>query len=814
MMSSLLRDLRYAARSLWKSPMFATVAVASLALGIGVNTAVFNLVSAVLLRPLPVPNPEQLVSMYTLDRKSPGFLSCSYPNYKDYRDHNTVFSGLLLFSSLPVNLTGKDEPEELPAQIVSGNYFDVLGVKPILGRAFVPQENQVPGAQAVVVIGYAFWTHRFAASRQAIGTTINLNNHPYTIVGVAPKDFHGTNALVNPDFWLPMMMYQQVFPMADWFDRRRALLFSPIGRLKEGVSRRQAEANMKALAAQLEQAYPKDNQGRTVVLIPLAQALINPNARGAYVLGGGLALGASGLVLLIACANVGNLLLVRAAGRRKEMALRLALGVSRGRLIAQFLTESTLLSMIGGVVALALARWARDLLWTARPPSMLSGDAGLSFDSRVLGFTLLLSVLSGAVFGLAPALRVTRTDLATELRERRSPWTSGGHRVSLRSVLVMVQVALSVVALTGAGLLMRSLHFAQGINPGFDSAHLATLSLDSKARGSSEAAGHEFYRQVLERVRGLPGVEAASLAGIAPFGIARARSISVEGQDAAGPGILALIDSVEPGYFQTVRIPVLRGRTFTDEDASGAPRVSVVNETMARRFWSGKDPIGARLRLFGESAPVEIVGVVRDSTYMSMGEPPRLMVYLCLRQNYSPTVTLCVRTSGDPQNMLGPVRREIQRLAPGILVSDLQTMPQIIHESLWAPRLGAILFAAFGALAGLLTVVGIYGVISYSVGQRTREMGIRMALGAQAGNVLRQVLAEGMILVAWGIVLGLCATVTISGVLSTMLFGVSTRDPLTLAVVILILLSTAWAACYVPALRATRVDPMMALRDE
>lgn len=813
-MSSLWRDLRYAARSLWKSPMFTAVAIASLALGIGVNTAVFNLVSAVLLRPLPVPNPEQLVSMYTLDRKSPGFLSCSYPNYKDYRDHNRVFSGLLLFSSLPVNLTGKGEPEELPAQIVSGNYFDVLGVKPILGRAFVPQEDQVPGAQAVVVISYAFWTNRFAASRQAIGSAVNLNNHPYTIVGVAPKDFHGTNALVNPDFWLPMMMYQQVFPMADWFDRRRALLFSPIGRLKRGVSRQQAEANMKALAAQLEQAYAKDNQGRTVVLIPLAQALINPNARGAYILGGGLALGASGLVLLIACANVGNLLLVRAAGRRKEMALRLALGVSRGRLIAQFLTESTLLSIIGSVVALALARWARDLLFTARPPWMLSGDAGPSLDSRVLAFTLLLAVLSGAVFGLAPALRVTRTDLATELRERRSPWTSGGHRVSLRSVLVMGQVALSVVALTGAGLLMRSLHFAQGISPGFDAAHLSTLSLDSKARGFSEAAGHEFHRQVLERVRGLPGVEAASLAGIAPFGIARARSISVEGQDAAGPGILALIDSVEPGYFQTVRIPVLRGRTFTDEDAPGAPRVSVVNETMARRFWSGKNPIGARLRLFGESSPVEIVGVVRDSTYMTMGEPPRLMVYLCLRQNYSPTVTLCVRTSGDPQAILGPARREIQKLDPGILVSDLQTMPQIIHESLWAPRLGAILFAAFGALAGLLTVVGIYGVISYSVGQRTREMGIRIALGAQAGNVLRKVLAEGMILVVWGIVLGLCATVTISGVFSTMLFGVSSRDPLTLAVVILVLLATAWAACYVPALRATRVDPMMALRDE
>ena len=814
-MSAVAQDIRYAVRVLWKSPSFAAVAVASLALGIGVNAAVFSLVSVVLLQPLPVPHPEQLVSMYTLDRTNPGFLSCSYPNYKDYRDRNTVFSGLLLFSSVPVILTGSSEPEELPAQIVSGNYFDVLGIKPVLGRAFVPEEDRLPGAQAVVVISYGFWTRRFAAARQAIGAAVSLNNRPYTIVGVAPKNFHGTNALVNADFWVPMMMYQQVFPMADWFDRRRALLFSPVGRLKPGVSRQQAEANIRSLAAQLEQAYPKDNQGRTVVLIPLAEALIHPNFRSTYMLGGGLALAASALVLLIACANVGNLLLVRAAGRRREVALRLALGVGRARLVAQFLTESTVLSLIGGAVALALARGTRDLLWNARPPGLLGGDAGLTLDGRVLGFTLLLSLITGTIFGLAPALRATRTDLATELRERRGPWTGGSHRLSLRSVLVMGQVALSVVALTGAGLFLRSLHNAQRIDPGFDAEHLATFSLDVKARSFSPAAGAEFYRRLLERLGNLPGVEAATLAGIAPFGIARSRSISIEGQEAAaGPGIVALIDSVEPRYFQTLRIPLLRGREFTDGDLPGAPAVSLVNETMARRFWSGKNPIGARLRLFGESAPVEIVGVVKDSTYKSLGEPPRLMVYLCLRQNYSPSVTVCVRTSGDPEALLRAVRREIHALDPSVLVSDAQTMRAVMHDSLWAPRLGAILFATFGALAGLLTVVGIYGVISYSVGQRTREMGIRMALGAQAGDVLRQVLAEGTILVAWGIVLGLCATVTLGGVLSTMLFGVSARDPLTLGAVILVLLATAWAACYVPALRATRIDPMTALRDE
>jgi putative ABC transport system permease protein len=802
-------------RGLRNNPTFTAVATASLALGIGLNSAIFSLVSAVLLQPLPVRDPARLVSVFTLDRINPGLLYNSYPNYKDYRDRNTVFSGLALYTPIQAVLTGENELGDVPGQLVSGNYFDVLGVDPVLGRTFLPEEDRFPGADAVVVISYAFWTRRFAASRGAIGATVGLNQRGYTIIGVAPKGFHGPNALVSADVWVPMAMYPQMFSMADWVDRRKALLFSVVGRLRDGVSRQQAEDNMKTLTAQLAREYPADNQGRAITLLPIAESVIQPNSRGGLEMVGGVALGASGLVLLIACANVANLLLVRAAGRRKEIALRLALGVGPGRLIGQLLTESALLSIAGGAAALVLARWGRNLLWSYRPPWILSGDAMLSFDGRVLGFTLLVAVLATLVFGLAPAMSATHSDLATELRERRSPWTRAGHRTHARGLLVMAQVALSVVALTGAGLFLRSLRNAQAVDPGFDAAHMATLAVNVKARGFTEAEGRQYYARVLERAASLPGVAAATLAFNAPFTVNRARSISVEGQETgAGPGAVAPIDLVEPGYFQAMGIPLLRGRGFSSGDSTAAPRVAVVNETMARHFWNGKNPIGARLRFFGETAPVEIVGVVRNCTYITPGETPRMMVYLCLRQNYAPAVTLWVRTTGEPEAMLNAVQREVHGLDRDVLLSNLQTAVQVSRESLWAPRLGAILFTAFGALAGLLTVVGVYGAISYSVGQRTRELGIRMALGAAPRAVLRQVLAEGIIPVFWGLVLGLLATVTIAGVLNSLLFGVRARDPLTLSVVLAVLLGTALAACSVPALRAMRIDPMAALRDE
>src|SRR5579862_1638625 len=443
-----MRDLVYALRGFRNNPAFTGVAIASLALGIGLNTAIFSLVSAVLLQPLPVRDPARLVSLYTRDRGNPDYLYCSYPNYKDYRDRNTAFSGLALMTSFGVTLTGDADPQELYAQMVSGNFFDVLGVSAAAGRTFLPEEDGAPGAHAVVVISYGFWTRQFGSSRTAIGAAIALNNRPYTIIGVAPKGFRGTSALLNTDLWVPLMMYQQMFPMADWIEHRKALLFQVTGRLKEGVSRRRAEDNMKALAAQLARDYPADNRGRTVTLIPLTDSLIQPGSREGFVRAGGAGLCASVLVLLIACANVANLLLVRAAGRKKEMALRLALGVSRGRLIAQLLTESALLSLVGAAAALALGRWARDLLWSFRPPWMLKGEAGLTFDWRALSFTLLMAVVAAVAFGLAPALSATRTDLASELRERRSPWTRAGHRVNLRTVLVLIQVAMSAVALT------------------------------------------------------------------------------------------------------------------------------------------------------------------------------------------------------------------------------------------------------------------------------------------------------------------------------------------------------------------------------
>ena len=809
------RDLLYALRGFRNHPTFTAVAIASLALGIGLNTAIFNLVGAVLLQPLPVRDPVRLVSVFTSDRTNPGLLYCSYPNYKDYRDRNTVFSGLALYTIIQATLTEGTAPGDVMGQIVSGNYFDVLGVKPALGRTFLPEEDRVPGAPAVVVIGYAFWTSRFAANRSAIGATIGLNHQRYTIVGVAPKGFHGTYALVGTDLWVPMAMYPRIYQLADWVDRRKALLFSVAGRLKNGVGRQQAEDNMKTLAAQLEREYPADNQGRTVALLPIADSLLRPNSRGGFVLAGSVALGVSGLVLLISCANVANLLLVRAAGRRKEMALRLALGVGRARLIRQLIAESALLSCAGGAAALLLARWGRDLLWTLRPPWMSSGDAVLSFDGRVLGFTFLIAALATLIFGLAPALNAVHTDLATDLRERRGPWNRAGHVVNARGLLVVFQVALSVVALTGAGLFLRSLRNAQALDPGFDAAHLATLAVNVKARGFTEAEGLQFYARVLGRAAGLPGISAATLAFNAPFHVYRSRTVSIEGQPAApGSEAVALIDLVEPGYFQTLRIPLLHGRTFSAGDSDGAPRVAVVNETMARRFPSGRNPIGARLRFFGESTPVEIVGVVRDATYGSPGDATRLMIYLCLRQNYAPAVTLWVRTRGEPAAVLGTLRREVQSLDPDVLLSDLQTAAQAGRESLWAPRLGAALFTAFGALAGLLTVVGLYGVVSYSVGQRTRELGIRMALGAQPAAVLRLVLAEGMLLVVCGLVLGSVATVAIAGILNSLLFGVRARDPLTLGVVVTVLLLTALAACAAPALRAMRIDPVVALRDE
>jgi macrolide transport system ATP-binding/permease protein len=819
-MQTLMRDLRQGFRVLARNPGFASVAVLSLALGIGVNTAIFSAVEALFLRSVPVEDPSRLVSVLTLDQRNPGYMNQSYPNYKDYRDVNQVFSGLALYTSMPLSLNQGGEPQRILGQIVSGNYFDVLGVRPVVGRGFLPEEDRAPGEHAVAVISYGLWTRKYNSDAAIVGRTIHLNGRQFTIVGVAPKGFRGINLMVAAEVWVPMMMYDQVFPMARAFNSRRALLFVCIGRLKNGITRGQAEAGMKTVAAQLEQTYRSDNEGRTVMLLPLAEATIHPRVRGEFLRAGQLLSAVVALVLVIACINVGNLLLARAGTRRKEIAIRLSLGSGRGRIIHQLVTESVLLALLGGMVSTIFAWWGTALLWSLRPPFLGSDEVRPALNVRVLLFTATLSILTGVLFGLVPALQASRPDLVTELKERTSQFLGTRKRASVRRLLVTGQLALSLVALIGAGLFIRSLQNAERVDPGFETGHLLVLCYDVVTNAYTEARGREFHGRVLERVRALPVVESASLAANYPFGPAIARTIFIEGQETSSgaKGTLVLLNHVEPEYFQTVGIPLTQGRSFTPLDDKNGPRVAIINQIMANHFWPSKEgstaAIGKRFRFFGENEPWQVVGIARDANYLTLGEKPRASMYVPLAQLYSSSATLHVRTAGDPATVLNTIRREVQMLDANLLLRLVQTMPEIINESLWAPRTGARLLSGFGLLALTLAVVGIYGVISYSVSQRAREIGIRMALGATPWKILREVLGEGAGLVGAGLAAGLGCALLVMHLLASFLLDVSTFDPLTFVAVSLLLGAVALAACYLPARRATTVHPATALRWE
>jgi predicted permease len=813
-MAGVLDDLRFELRGLAKSRGFTVVAVLSLALGMGANTTIFTLINGIFLRPLPVAEPARVAALFTLDQKNPGYLTCSYPNYKDIRDLNQVFSGFLLYSTIPLTITGRGEPQPIAGQLVSGNYFSLLGVGPVLGRAFSPEEDAVPGAHPVAVLSHGLWTRQFGADPAVVGRKINLNGLPYTVVGVAPPEFHGVNAMVVADIWVPFMMYQQVYPFASRVNERRALLFATAGRLKPGVTLAAAEQSLKALAAHLEREYPRENEGRTVTLMPLSQAVMKPDTRGNLIRAGKMLTAIAGLVLLIACANVANLLLVRAAGRSKEISIRLALGAGRGRIIRQLLMGSLLLSLAGGAAGLLVARWARDALWALRPVFMRTADFTFAVDARVVGFVAGLSVLTGVLFGLAPALRAVRADLTTELKERAGQAATGGG-VPLRSVLVVGQVALALVALVGAGLFVRSLRQAQQFDAGFETGRMAIVTFDLGTQGYGEGRGRGFQRQVIERAASLPGVRGAALATNVPFGSQLSRTVTIEGQESStlGKGRLALVDMVTPGYFRTVGIALLRGRDFTTMDTPGTPKVAVVNETMAAMFWPGQDVMGKRFFLYGDKEPVEVVGVARNANYAELNERPRAMAYLALAQNYFGNVTLHLRTTGSPESVLGAARHEIRGLDANLLLLP-RTMPMVMRNALWAPRMGATLLGCFAALALLLASVGLYGVLAYAVRQRTREIGVRMALGATTQAVQGLILVDGMRLVTIGVVLGLAGAAAGSRVVQSLLFIVSPWDAAAFLVAPAVLSAVALAACWLPAWRAARVDPIDALRYE
>jgi putative ABC transport system permease protein len=813
-MKGILDDVRYGLRGLTKNRGFALAAALSLALGIGANTTIFTLLNAIFLRPLPVRDPASLAALFTTDARIPGQLLFSYPNYQDYRDRNTAFSSLLLYSALTVNLTGRGDPQLLLGQLVTANYFTTLGVDPVVGRGF-REEEDLAGATPVVVISHGLWKRLFDGSSDVTRRTLEISGHPYQIVGVAPPGFQGVSRLNGADVFLPFSVFPRVHPNAGLVMQRRALLFAAVGRLKPGVGIRQAESAMQSLAQELERQYPRENLGRRVSLTTVAEAALSSRTRPVISQAGAVLMTIAALVLLIACANVANLLLARATGRQREIAIRLAMGASRSRLIRQLLTESVLLAIAGGGGGLVLASWARDLLWALRPPMFNHAGFRLELDSQVLLFTAVVSIATGVVFGLTPAVRATKADLTTDLKERAGA-PAGFHRLwHPRGLLVIAQVAFSLVALIGAGLFARSLQTAGQIDPGFDAVHLGIVVYNVMDQAYNEGRGREFHQRAIEKAAAVPGVVSAALARDTPFRVATSRTVLLQGQDnpATGQGRSTLTSVVSPGYFQTMRIPLLRGRDFRMTDTNTTPRVAMVNETAAAAYWPGQDPVGQHISFAGEGLPVEIIGVVKTANYQAIAELPQPMVYLSLVQYYFPTAVLYVRTVGDPQAVVGTARREVQTLDRNLLL-QVESLETSIHELLWAQRLSAGVLAVFGGLALLLATIGIYGVIAYSVRQRTREIGIRLALGATVGDVRRMILREGMRLVAIGVASGGTVSLAAAGSVGSMLFIKNPRDVATFTLVPAALVLVGVIACWIPLIRATHINPAVALRDE
>ena len=819
------QDVRHGARVLRKSPGFSAVAILSLALGIGANTTIFTVVNAILLHPLPVKDISKVVELDTIDTKTHvGFanatkLGLSFRNCQDYQKQNEVLSGLTCFQPVPLTWSGGAEARQVNGQMVSANYFDVLGLQPAAGRFFLPDEDTKLSGNNVAVISYSFWANKLGSDPNEIGKTLTLNAMPYTVIGVAPKGFKGTFTFgTSEQIWIPTSMHPQILTGfgEEFFNDRRFLNAFAVGRLKPGIGISQAEASLKTIASQLEKDFPKDNGGRSIALTPLAEAAVGVNQHDQIALAGTMMMTVVGLVLLIACANLANLLLARAARREREMGLRAALGAGRGRLIRQMLTECVLLSLIGGAAGLVIAYAGRTVLWSFRPPFIQADSIDLSLDSNVLIFTLGISLLTGLLFGVAPAFKASVPDLADTLKLGGRGGSIGWGRNKLRSLLVVSEIALSLVALVGAGLFIRSMRDAQQMDPGFESKNLFMLAFDLGALHYDEGHGQQFLRAAVERANSVPGVKAAAVASNFPLGGGFARTVFPEGEDETTGyrGTLTQLDDITTGYFDALRIPLIRGRLFTDADRKDTAAVAIINEAMAKKFWPNQEAIGKRFHFFGDTMLREVVGIARNSVVNAIGEVPPPLVYLPVAQDYAPAATLQVQTTGKPEPVIAGVRAQIQSLEPNLAITNVQTIGEIIDQGLWAPEMGAALLTVFGGLAMVLAAVGVYGVLAYSVTQQTREIGIRMAMGAERGHVLRLVVGQGLKLAGSGLVLGILVSLLLTRQLSSLLFGVSAYDPLTYAGVTVILVSVALLACYVPARRATRVDPLVALRYE
>ncbi len=812
MMETFWQDLKYGVRMLVKSPGFTAVAVIALALGIGANTAIFSVVNAVLIRSLPFRDPDRLVMVWENNRPRNRAQNVISPaNYLDWRDQNTVFEQMSAIFDSRTNLTGVDDPEEIPTQVVEPHFFDLLGVSASIGRTFVAEEG-VEGREKVVVLSQSLWKRRFGGDPALIGKTIKLSGQDFTVVGIAPPDFQfslraGSLTGKQAELWRPGVFSQR--------SRVRAGRFmSAVARIKPEVTLAQAQAEMDGIAANLETQHVDFNTGWGVNLVPVRTQFVGAIRPALLVL-----LGAVAFVLLIACANVANLLLARAATRQREIAIRMALGAGRGRVVCQLLTEATVLAALGGAFGLLLAMWGVDLLLALTPKDLL-GLQDVGIDYRVLGFTLAVSVLTGVLFGLAPALEASRPNLNESLKEGGRGAVTSGRSHRLRDLFVVAEVALALVLLIGSGLMIRSLARLQSVDPGFDAKNLLTTKLLLPASKYGEDPQRKaFFKQLTERVRTLPGVRSVGAVSYLPIaGLGAATGFVIEGRPPLPPGqqLVGDVRVVDGGYFGTMGIPFLQGRTFSERELTDESHVVIINETMARDYFPGEDPIGKRVTIDmkDENVPSEIIGVVRDARYVGLDTPVRPMTYWPYPELVYSGMTLVVRTEGEPLALGDAVRREVLAIDKDQPVADVRTMESWVSDSVSKARFSTMLLGIFAGVALLLAAVGIFGVMSYAVSERTHEIGVRMALGARTSDVLALVVRQGMMLALVGVGIGLGAAFALTRVLASLLYGVSATDPLTFAALSVILASVALVACYLPARRAAKVDPMIALRYE